>query len=451
MTTLAITSVDADRLFAGLDADSETGWILGVRAAADGALLLGRRLRDVRANAYRERGPRRMTIASQGYVSAFSAVQHDGCLAAFVHTHPGGDPSSSPLDEEVNRQLAEFVASRGGHGYVALIIGGTTASPRFSGLVVDASGSVRPIERLRVVGRRLRVLIADGTPDETPPAIFDRQVRAFGPAGQRLLASLRVGVVGAGGTGSPTVEQLARLGLGEMIVIDDDTVDDTNLTRIHGSTTADVGRYKAELAAALARTYGTGTRVTAVVGSAATRAGIEALLNCDVVFGCTDDHAGRLVLSRLAYRYLIPVIDCGVIVDSDGDEIHGVIGRVTFVAPGEPCLICRGQVNPRAAAEEMMDPDRRLELAGQGYAGRQVGPAPAVVSFTTLTSAYAVSDLLGRLFGYNETTPSQVLLRLHAGTISHAGRAAQPGHYCAVEDEWGAGDSDPPLGMAGLQ
>ena len=39
---------------------------------------------------------------------------------------------------------------------------------------------------------------------------------------------------------------------------------------------------------------------------------------CDVIFGCTDDNAGRLVLSRLSTYYLIPVFDCGMLLSSGG-------------------------------------------------------------------------------------------------------------------------------------
>ena len=42
--------------------------------------------------------------------------------------------------------------------------------------------------------------------------VFDRQVRAFGADIQELLATLRIGIVGNGGTGSPVAEQLIRLG-----------------------------------------------------------------------------------------------------------------------------------------------------------------------------------------------------------------------------------------------
>lgn len=63
-----------------------------------------------------------------------------------------------------------------------------------------------------------------------------------GTDGQRSLGALRSGVVGAGGTGSAVTEQLARHGVGDLVMLDDDVVvDDTNLTRIHGSTAADLG------------------------------------------------------------------------------------------------------------------------------------------------------------------------------------------------------------------
>ena len=450
MTTLAISGPDASRVLQTLSESNERAWTLAARCAAGNDLLLGRTLRDVPVHAYLERGPRRLEIASVGFVPAFGAAMRDNSLPVFIHTHPGGDPMPSALDDVVDDSLTSFAADRGMSGYVALIVGGTAAAPRFTGRFADADGTVHRIDRLRIAGRDLRLLLADDMPGVTSPPIFDRQVRAFGGEGQALMAAMRVGVVGAGGTGSATIEQLARLGIGEIVILDDDLVDATNLTRIHGSSERDVGTPKAVLAATQAEAVGTGSRATAVVASAASRAGVEALRTCDFVFGCTDDHAGRLVLSRLAYRYLIPVIDTGVVVDTADGRIRGVIGRVTIMAPGEPCLICRGQIDGRRAAEEMMDPVRRRALAGQGYARGAEGAAPAVVAFTTATSALAVSELLGRVLGYAESTSTQLLLRLHSQAIARAGRAAVEGHHCTMPEEWGLGDAEPPLGMVGL-
>jgi molybdopterin/thiamine biosynthesis adenylyltransferase len=277
-------------------------------------------------------------------------------------------------------------------------------------------------------------------------------VRAFGPEGQRLLRALTIGVVGCGGTGSPTIEQLARLGVGRLIVVDDDTVDHRNLTRIHQSAASDVGRLKVEVARENAEAFGTGTVVEAIAAKAITDAVVRRLASCDVVFGCTDDHAGRLVLSKLAYHYLVPVIDLGVQVDVADGTVRGVHGRVTIVAPGYPCLECRGQVDLRLAAVEQMNPAERARQAAEGYVPGIGDAAPAVVPFTTATSAAAVTELTARLFGFGqEPPPGQLLLGLHDRCVRTAGRPARHGHYCTDPAQWALGDTVPPLGIAGVR
>ena len=48
---------------------------------------------------------------------------------------------------------------------------------------------------------------------------------------------------------------------------------------------------------------------------------VTPLKACDVIFGCTDDHDGRLMLNRLAYFYLIRVIDMGLAIDPAPDGV----------------------------------------------------------------------------------------------------------------------------------
>ncbi|MFC2690500.1 MAG: HesA/MoeB/ThiF family protein, partial [Propionibacterium freudenreichii] len=76
----------------------------------------------------------------------------------------------------------------------------------------------------------------------------------FGMTAQRRLANARVAVVGAGGLGSPLLIYLAAAGVGELTLIDNDTVDVSNLHRQVIHSTASVGRPKVESAAeAIAR------------------------------------------------------------------------------------------------------------------------------------------------------------------------------------------------------
>jgi molybdopterin/thiamine biosynthesis adenylyltransferase/proteasome lid subunit RPN8/RPN11 len=452
---LALPEAVVDELRAALAFDYESAWTGVARIALDGRLLLTSELRAVPDDAYEERSPQRMRIASRGFMPAFTAAARDpASIPIFVHTHPRKAPRPSDLDDAVDGVLCALAESRTGRpGYASIIVGGSPAMPRVTGRLWRSAENFERLDRLRAAGPHLRPLLADDREADGPPrAMFDRQVRAFGPEGQRLLRSLTIAVVGGGGTGSPTVEQLARLGVGRVVVVDDDVVDRRNLTRIHESAEADVGRLKVEVARERAEACGTGTVVEAIPEKAISEAVIRRLAGCDLVFGCTDDNAGRLVLSKLAYHYLVPVIDLGVQVDIGEGSVRGVHGRVTVAAPGYSCLECRGQVDLRLAAAEQMNPEERARQAEEGYVPGVGEAAPAVVSYTTLTSATAVTELTARLFGFGEEPPpGQLLLGLHNRSVRAAGRPARPGHYCSDPARWAKGDTIPPLGIAGIR
>ena len=164
-------------------------------------------------------------------------------------------------------------------------------------------------------------------------------------------------------------------------------------------------------------------------------ASAKLLLDADVVFGCTDDNAGRLVLSRFSTYLLTPVIDCGVLLTSDhGDQLEGIYERVTVLVPGAACLVCRNRINLQVAAAEMLASDERARLAGEGYAPALEGVEPAVVTFTTQVASVAVSELLERLIHYGpEPAPTEVLLRAHEREISTNDQAPNERHYCNPE------------------
>jgi molybdopterin/thiamine biosynthesis adenylyltransferase/rhodanese-related sulfurtransferase len=125
---------------------------------------------------------------------------------------------------------------------------------------------------------------------------FVRQVllRGFGERGQQRLGEARVVVVGAGGLGCALLPVLAASGVGELVIVDDDRVETSNLHRqtLYGPN--DVGRPKAEVAAA--RLVALGGRASAVlerIGDA-TAAGIVA--GADLVIDATDDPDARYAL-----------------------------------------------------------------------------------------------------------------------------------------------------------
>ncbi len=195
----------------------------------------------------------RLLIRSEGYVGALGAAEKDCAVPIWFHTHPGeeGVPLPSRHDRQVDREIGDLFQLRSGSGFYATLI----ASPRgesfvFSGEVTPEGGGASPIDRLWIVGERWRLLQSFANRAATPDAIFDRNVRAFGPEIQSVLGDLRVAVVGAGGTGSAVSEQLVRLGVRHLLLIDNDTLSASNVTRVYGSTAGDVGQPKVDVLAA---------------------------------------------------------------------------------------------------------------------------------------------------------------------------------------------------------
>ena len=82
-------------------------------------------------------------------------------------------------------------------------------------------GSRRSLGTYRVIGRRDYKALLSTTPEmRESDAEHDRQVRMFGADGQHILQASRVAVVGLGGVGSLVAEYLARLGVGNLVLID---------------------------------------------------------------------------------------------------------------------------------------------------------------------------------------------------------------------------------------
>jgi molybdopterin/thiamine biosynthesis adenylyltransferase len=449
--TVAIRDSDWAQLTALLETADESAAVLHARVIADAdgstTTLFVRRIIHVPADGYIVREPTRLALSSAAWAPAFGAAEDDRCVPVFVHTHPGGDPAASPWDLEVDDELAPVAAIRTMQPlYGSLILGGTTDAPRISGRLLR-DGNPRPIDRVRVIGERLKVLVAAQGGIELP-ATFDRQARAFGADGQRLLAALRVGIVGVGGTGSAVAEQLLRLGVGELVVVDTQTLSASNVTRVYGSGLSDEGAPKVELVRGNAHRIGFGTLVQTVMGDVTEEDVALRLAHCDIIFGCTDDHAGRAVLSRMPLHLLLHLIDCGVTVASRDGVLDGVFGRVTTVVPGSPCLVCHGDIDPARVRLEQTSADELARLMRDGYVPELDTQEPSVVVYTTAVAAASISEMLIRLFGITDEYSNRLLLRFHERDTRRFTAPATK-HQCANLALAAAGAGPPFLGWFG--
>ena len=435
--TLVLPNQIADEMFEAAAADVETAGVLlarHVKTPCGDVRLLARELLWIPDDAYRVRDATALRIASHGYVPALAAAEADQSVPIWMHTHPGNDSSPRPSkrDEIVDEELADLFRLRSGSPlYGAVVISRRGERLCFAGHIESANRRA-DIDRLWVTGHRF-TLAQNWLHETMPPSgQFDRNIRAFGGEIQKVLGDLHVAIVGCGGTGSAVIEQLVRLGVRHLRLFDPDTLTSSNLTRVYGSFLEDIGKPKVNVSAAHVGRIAPDAEVITTQAKITVEATAKLLLDSDVVFGCTDDNAGRLVLSRIASYLLTPVIDCGVLLSSGSDSrIEGIDGRVTVLGPGAACLVCRNRIDLQRAAAEMLSPDEHQRLADEGYAPALAGAEPAVVAFTTQVAAAAVSELLERLIHYGpEPVPTEILLRVHEREVSTNDQSPRDGHYC---------------------
>ena len=149
-------------------------------------------------------------------------------------------------------------------------------------------------------------------------------------------------------------------------LFDPNALSASNLTRVYGSFPEDIGNSKVKVIAAYVGRIAPDAEVVATQAKITLEDTAKLLLDADVIFGCTDDNAGRPVLSRIASYLLTPVIDCGVLLSSgSGGRLEGIYGRVTVLAPGSGCLVCRNRIDLRRAAAEMLPPDEHRKSTGR--------------------------------------------------------------------------------------
>ncbi|MFI6758735.1 adenylyltransferase/sulfurtransferase MoeZ [Micromonospora sp. NPDC050417] len=164
-----------------------------------------------------------------------------------------------------------------------------------------------------------------------------------GVEGQKRLKNARVLCVGAGGLGSPALMYLAAAGVGTLGIVDFDTVDESNLQRqiIHGQS--DIGRPKAESAAASVREINPLVKVE-IHNTALDRDNVRELFSqYDLILDGTDNFATRYMVNDAAVLLGKPYV-WGSIYRFDGQASvfwaeHGPCYRCLYPEPPPPGMV----------------------------------------------------------------------------------------------------------------
>lgn len=161
----------------------------------------------------------------------------------------------------------------------------------------------------------------------------DRYQRSMGTtggtAGQLRLLQSKAAVIGLGGLGGLTAELLARMGVGELVLVDADTFSESNLNRQLFATEENLGREKALVADNRIKQVNSAVE-TIIFNTIADEGNIDQILEgCSVALDCLDNLKTRFMLQEACQRLAIPMV-------------HGAIaqfyGQVCTVFPGDAGL-----------------------------------------------------------------------------------------------------------------
>lgn len=150
------------------------------------------------------------------------------------------------------------------------------------------------------------------TPEEVERYARHIVLREVGGQGQNKIKNARVLVIGAGGLGAPLLMYLAAAGVGEIGIIDNDTVSLSNLQRQVIFKTDDVGRPKAEVAARELAALNPNVKITRYIDRFSAEHALALLEQYDLLCDGSDNFATRYLASDACFFARKPLITAAV-------------------------------------------------------------------------------------------------------------------------------------------
>lgn len=180
---------------------------------------------------------------------------------------------------------------------------------------------------------------------------WDRVERLIGPGNLDALRRKRVAIIGLGSGGGFIALALAMSGVGSFLLMDDDTLEETNIVR-HVADRRYLGWNKADAVADLIHQRNAAATVTIVKGRL--EANLDALDGCDLVVSGLDGEGSKYILNQACLDRRLTVVYAGVYERGEG-------GDVCLIHPYDgPCYACwagelREGIADRRASDEVLD------------------------------------------------------------------------------------------------
>ena len=263
--------------------------------------------------------------------------------------------------------------------------------------------------------------------DEATPLWLDDQdrhetLRLIPWWDQDRLSAAKILVVGAGALGNEVIKNLVLLGIGQIAIVDIDTIEASNLSRSVLFRKEDQGRAKAVVAAERGAEIDPQVRLIPLVANVIDEIGLGWFADADLVLGCLDNREARLWVNRCCWHVGTPWIDAGI------QELSGVVQL--FRPPAGSCYECGMK------EEDYRLLNLRYSCPLLGAEEIQRGRVPTTPTIASLIAAWQVQEATKWLHGL--PSPDSTALVFH-GMTNHVYRTTLPRRDdCLSHDPWPA-------------
>lgn len=222
--------------------------------------------------------------------------------------------------------------------------------------------------------------------DESYWQIATRQMSIVTKEEQEKFRNGKITVIGCGGIGGQTIEMLARMGIGELVVVDEDVFDMTNLNRQSLSSTDTIGLKKSEIACKRVESINPHVKVTGYDAHVDETNIDEIIGDSNLVIDALDNLLTRVIVSRKAIEKRIPYVH---------GAIHGTLGQVSVFLPNTKSY--EEMFNLPSLGKELTE-----EVIGELeslVSGKPpvIGPVPNLVSCLEAMEAFKILTGIGKV------------------------------------------------------
>lgn len=387
-----------------------SGFLLAGRLETRNLLrLLVREFIPVSGQGYEKQSCAYIKVKKEFLVRILRRAEQEKLNFIEIHSHPfaTGKVNFSGIDSAGQRESFPYVAKKIPEiNHASLVMG----KDSFDGHVWNKrSGSIEKINGIRIVGDSLQKIDLDEkestlrNPDQER---YSRQEIVLGEKGLSILSKAKIGIVGVGGIGWNLALQLAHLGVRDFILVDKDKIETSNLNRLIGAGTRDVGRHKIIVLKELLKKINPKISALAINKRVGEEKSFEHLREADVLVGCVDNWGTRTLLNGFSVQYLIPYFDAGTEIRVENNKIVSIATHCLAIIPGHtPCFECLGVIDKVKAAQDLLPPKERKIQIKRGYIKGADIIAPAVLPLNNIILSLMAWEILNYLTRFKAFQP----------------------------------------------